>query len=113
VGNLSRLAELLGSARTREILFTSRLITADEALRIGLINECVADPLERAHELCSVLRQQAPLTLAASKEGLRRLRVHAAGVEGDDLIVECYTSDDFREGMQAFLAKRKPVWLGH
>lgn len=112
VGNLSRLVELLGAARTRDILITSRLIKIDEALMIGLVNESVADPLQRAHALCERMHENAPLTIAASKEGLRRLREHAAGVEGDDLIVQCYTSQDFREGMDAFLAKRKPQWQG-
>jgi enoyl-CoA hydratase/carnithine racemase len=112
VGNLSRLVELLGAARTREILLTSRLISIDEALTIGLANECVDDPVARAQELCEQMQHHAPLTMAASKEGLRRLREHAAGVEGDDLIVGCYTSEDFREGMNAFLAKRKPEWRG-
>jgi len=112
VGNLSRLVELLGSARTKEILMTSRLIEADEALAIGLINETSDNPLARAHALCEQLQGHAPLTLAATKEGLRRLREHAAAVQGDDLIVQCYTSEDFREGIDAFLAKRKPDWQG-
>lgn len=112
LSNLSRLVELLGAARTRDILLTARLITRDEALAILLINECVADPLSRAMELAITLQQHAPLTMAASKEGLRRLREHAANIEGDDLIVQCYTSEDFREGMDAFLAKRKPQWRG-
>jgi len=112
VGNLSRLVELLGATRTREILMTSRLITVDEALAINLINESVSDPLARAHELCELTHAHAPLTIAASKEGLRRLREASANVEGDDLIVQCYTSEDFREGMDAFLGKRKPAWKG-
>lgn len=112
ISNLSRLAELLGAARTREILMTSRLITRDEALSINLVNEIVDDPLARAHELCQLMETQAPLTIAASKEGLRRLRQAAAEIEGDDLIVQCYTSEDFREGMDAFLEKRKPQWKG-
>lgn len=112
VGNLSRLVELLGAPRTREILITSRLIKIDEALTIGLVNESVTDPMMRAMELCEQLRGHAPLTIAASKEGLRRLRQHAANVEGDDLVIQCYTSEDFREGMDAFLAKRKPQWTG-
>lgn len=112
VGNLSRLVELLGAARTRDILITSRLITIDEALSIGLVNECVADPLTRARELATRMQSHAPLTIAATKEGLRRLREHAAAVDGDDLIVSCYTSKDFREGMDAFLSKRKPDWQG-
>lgn len=110
--NLSRLVELLGSARTREILMTSRLIRADEALAIGLLTEVVDDPLAHAHALCEQLAGHAPLTLAATKEGLRRLREHAAAIDGDDLIVRCYTSEDFREGIEAFLAKRKPDWQG-
>lgn len=112
VDNLSRLVELLGASRTKEILMTSRLITIDEALGINLVNESVNDPLQRAHELCELMANQAPLTIAASKEGLRRLRKVAANVEGDDLIVQCYTSEDFKEGIEAFLAKRKPNWRG-
>ena len=72
----------------------------------------VADPIARAHELCTRMQENAPLTIAASKEGLRRLREQAANVQGDDLIVQCYTSEDFREGMDAFLNKRKPEWKG-
>ncbi|MFK7890255.1 MAG: enoyl-CoA hydratase/isomerase family protein [Granulosicoccus sp.] len=112
VGNLSRLVELLGASRTREILMTSRLITIDEALAIALVSEVADEPLHRARELAAMLGSQAPLTIAASKEGLRRLREHAANVPGDDLIVKCYTSEDFREGMAAFLAKRSPQWKG-
>lgn len=112
VGNLSRLVELLGANRTREILLTSRLIKIDEALSIALVSECADDPLARAHELCALMKNHAPLTMAASKEGLRRLREQAANVVGDDLIIQCYTSDDFREGMDAFLAKRTPQWRG-
>ncbi len=112
VGNLSRLVELLGASRTREILLTARLIKIDEAMTIGLVNETAADPKLRALELCEQIGEHAPLTIAASKEGLRRLRSHASNVDGDDLIIECYTSEDFREGMDAFLAKRKPQWKG-
>ena len=112
LSNLSRLVELLGAPRTREILLTARLITRDEALATVLINECHEDPMARAMELAIKLQQHAPLTMAASKEGLRRLREHAADMQGDDLVVLCYTSEDFREGMDAFLAKRKPQWRG-
>lgn len=112
VGNLSRLVGLMGAARTKEILLTSRLIKSEEALRINLVNEIVEDPMARAKELCELMSAQAPLTIAASKEGLRRLRDIAATIEDDDLIVQCYTSEDFREGMDAFLSKRSPQWKG-
>lgn len=112
LSNLSRLVEILGAPRTREILLTARLITRDEALATVLVNECVADPMARAREIAANLQQHAPLTMAASKEGLRRLREHGANLDGDDLIVRCYTSEDFREGIDAFLAKRTPQWQG-
>ncbi|NND92266.1 MAG: enoyl-CoA hydratase [Granulosicoccus sp.] len=112
IGNLSRLVELLGAPRTRDILLTSRLIGIEEAVSIGLVSERSDDPLARAHELCAQMLQHAPLTIAASKEGLRRLREYSAAIDGDDLIIECYTSDDFREGQESFLARRKPNWQG-
>jgi enoyl-CoA hydratase/carnithine racemase len=58
------------------------------------------------------MKSFAPLTLSATKEALRRLREHAAAVDDSDLIIQCYTSADFKEGLEAFLAKRKPDWKG-
>jgi enoyl-CoA hydratase len=111
-GNLSRLVSLLGAGRTKDILFTTRLIEADEALATGFVCEIAQDPLARARELAVQLSAYAPLTLRATKEGLRRLREKTAEVSGSDLITQCYTSEDFREGLEAFLAKRKPQWKG-
>ena len=64
-----------------------------------------------------MLAGHAPLTLRATKEGLRRLAETDGTAEGDarsgdDLILSCYMSEDFREGMEAFLAKRPPNWTG-
>ncbi len=112
VNNLSRLTGLLGAARTKEIIFTSRLIESAEALNIALVSEVVDDVLQRAREIADKISNHAPLTMSATKEGLRRLRQHAAEVEDDDLIVKCYTSSDFHEGIEAFLAKRNPDWKG-
>ncbi len=112
--NLRRLAALMGAGRVREMLFTSRLIEAEEALAIGLVSELVADHdalLARAGELARTVAGQAPLTLRATKEALRRLQ-SLGEVDDRDLIAMCYTSEDFREGMRAFLDKRKPEWKG-
>ncbi|HEY0353331.1 MAG TPA: enoyl-CoA hydratase-related protein, partial [Enterovirga sp.] len=113
-GNLKRLSGLIGPARVKDILFTARLVGAEEALAIGLANEVVADApalAARATELATLLAGHAPLTLQATKEGLRRLQEGETGA-GDDLILQCYMSQDFREGMEAFLAKRPPNWTG-
>ena len=113
VSNLARLSALLGAGRTREIIFTSRLVGAEEALTAGLVSELLDDHaalMARAKDLAGTLAAQAPLTLRATKEGLRRLAQN--DVEDRDLIVSCYTSEDFREGLEAFLAKRKPDWQG-
>ena len=112
--NLARLSDLIGTGRVRELIFTARLMTADEALSVGLISEISADEpalLARAEELAHHIGSMAPLTLRATKEAMRRNRV-ATKVDDADLITMCYMSDDFRTGMEAFLGKTKPEWKG-
>lgn len=113
--NLARLAALLGTARTKEILFTARLIAAEEARAIGLVSEVVVDHatlMARAETLAREIAAHAPLTLRATKEALRRLRDPGLRGRDADLISMCYTSEDFREGIEAFLGKRPPDWCG-
>lgn len=115
IGNLNRLQALIGFGRLREILFTARLIEAEEARAIGLVAEVLEDAeavATRATELAHLMGEHAPLTLRATKEALRRLRTEGPTADGADMIVGCYMSADFKEGMEAFLAKRKPVWRG-
>lgn len=118
LGNLKRLSNLVGPGRVKDMIFTARLVGAEEALAIGLVGEVVADAdtlAARATALATLLAGHAPLTLRATKEGLRRLAAEdetPAERPGDDLIRLCYTSADFREGMEAFLGKRAPNWTG-
>ena len=115
MANYARLAALIGPALVTEIVFTARLIEAEEARAIGLVSELLDDAaaLEaRAATLAALVASHAPLTLRATKEALRRLRPQLTTEEGKDLIVMCYMSQDFREGMEAFLGKRPPVWQG-
>lgn len=108
--NLARLSSLMGAGRVREVILTARLLGAEEAHRIGLVAEVVEDPRARAEELAATFAGHAPLTMRATKEAMRRLA--AREVDDRDLIALCYTSEDFREGMEAFLAKREPRWSG-
>ena len=113
MSNLSRLSALIGAARLKEIIFTARLIEAQEAFRLGLLNEMVDDlsALERrAGELARLIASHAPLTLRSTKQALLRMRPKVG--EDEDLILMCYQSRDFREGMDAFLNKRPPQWTG-
>jgi len=113
LANYGRLVAMIGAGRVMEIMLTAKLIDAETASGIGLIGEVLPDHpalLARADELARTLAGQAPLTIRATKEALRRLR---EGRRDDhDLITQCFMSEDFREGMDAFLAKRKPVWKG-
>ncbi len=119
LGNLKRLSNLVGPARVKDMIFTARLLGAEEALAIGLVGEVVEDLAAltaRVDALATLLAGHAPLTMQATKEGLRRLSEDPAAEgeshPGDDLILQCYMSEDFREGMEAFLAKRPPRWQG-
>ena len=113
-GNLARLTELMGAGRVRDMIFTARLVGAEEAMAIGLVSEVLVDEdtlLTRAGELAERLGGMAPLTLRATKEAMRRNR-EALAVDDKDLLALCYMSQDFKHGLEAFLAKEKPEWTG-
>ena len=114
--NCGRLLDLIGPARLKDLLFTGRLLDAEEALAAGLAT-CVveAEKLDRVlTDTAEKIAANAPLTITATKELVRRLQVHRRGAPemGDDLVTACYTSDDFRAAVDAFIAKRPPHWTG-
>ena len=112
----SRLVDHVGPAKAKELIMLARLLTAAEAHDLGVMTEIVpVDQLgSRVDEVAERLTQLAPLTLAATKESIRRiLAVRAPDrEEGEDLILSCYMSDDFRGAVQAFVGKRKYVFTG-
>ena len=115
ISNYVRLATLLGPALVKDIIFTARLIEAEEACKIGLLGEVLPnyETLQsRATELARTVASQAPLTLQVTKEALRRIKEKMSPEDDHELILKCYMSKDFREGMDAFLNKRPPKWTG-
>lgn len=112
----SRLVDIVGPARAKELLLTGRLAPAGEAETIGLVNRVVAaDEIERVvRQLASDLAANAPLTIRASKEMIRRIAEHRRLAPGrdHDLIEMCYLSEDFRNAVQAFTDKAKPRFNG-
>ena len=90
------------------------MLDAEEAKASGLIDRIhpAAELESRARELAASLAELAPLTIAATKEATRRMLAVLTPHDLDDLIVSCYLSRDFHEGVRAFLEKRKPDWQG-
>jgi enoyl-CoA hydratase len=114
--NYARLLELVGPARLKDLLFTGRLLDVAEAQALGLITR-VADAAAidaAVAELAATIAANAPLTVRATKEAVRRIqRARRLPQDAiDDLIATCYTSDDFKHAVAAFLEKRTPTFTG-
>jgi enoyl-CoA hydratase len=116
-GGTQRLPRLVGKARAAELILTGKIIDAEEAYRIGLVNKVVpaARLMDECHEWAKTLSEKSPVAmkyaLRAMKEGLEDDLAAGLRIEGLCLGA-CFASKDSKEGLSAFLEKRKPEYKG-
>ncbi|NIM45480.1 MAG: hypothetical protein GTN80_07535 [Nitrososphaeria archaeon] len=118
-GGTQRMARLIGKAKAKELIFTGEMITAQEALRIGLVNKVVPDGEELRASMDIARRittRSAPLAVMAAKkainEGLQKQSLEEALEVEVNFIKDIAESEDLREGLEAFFSKRSPRFKG-
>jgi enoyl-CoA hydratase len=116
-GATQRLPGRVGVGRARELLYTGQVITADEALRIGLVNAVVppADLLARVRSVADAIASRGPLAVAEAKRAMRlgaALPLERGLVVEQELFAGLFATEDQKEGMRAFSEKRPPRFQG-
>ena len=116
-GGSQRLPRLVGLGQAMKLILTGDMISAEEALRIGLVDEVVPheELREKTLELAKKIASKSPLTVRVAKEAMRaseRMSIEDGLLYERDLFCLCFSTEDKKEGVAAFLAKRKAEWQG-
>lgn len=117
LGGLWRLPQVVGPSKAAELLFTGDVITAQEALEIGLVSRVVApdDLIPTARELAAKIAKNPPIAMRYMKEGLRKSRnasMEEMGAYIGSSLAYLFTTEDHREGALSFVERREPVFKG-
>ncbi|HIU44604.1 MAG TPA: enoyl-CoA hydratase/isomerase family protein [Candidatus Ventrousia excrementavium] len=111
-GGTQRLVRAVGPGRAKEMIYTARSIKADDALRVGLVNAVYpqAELMPAVMKLAGTIAKNAPIAVRACKKAINegtQVDMDSAIVIEEKLFGSCFETEDQREGMQAFLEKRK------
>ncbi len=110
-----RLPRIVGPGKAKEIIYTAKPITADEAYRIGLVNSVVEPEalMDAAYAMAKQIAKNAPIALKYSKEAIDKgmqTDIDSAISLENDLFALCFSTEDQKEGMKAFFEKRPAEW---